>query len=159
MILCLIGTSPYSFERLVKKVDETIANDNIVFIQIGHTAYKPKNCNFTKFVENTKLLEMIKGADLIITQGGYGSMMDAIQLNKKVIAIPREEKYKELIGNQSELVEYFASKKYVVGCYDMHDLEKLVKLCLKEGCEFMEYIPESNVKISTEIGEYLKAVW
>jgi UDP-N-acetylglucosamine transferase subunit ALG13 len=155
LILCLIGTSPYSFERLVKKVDETIANDNIVFIQIGHTAYKPKNCNFTKFVENTKLLEMIKGADLIITQGGYGSMMDAIQLNKKVIAIPREEKYKELIGNQSELVEYFASKKYVAGCYDIEMLEALVNRCMNNEVKFKKFIPESATLISVEIERYL----
>lgn len=158
MILCLVGTSPYSFERLVKNIDETIAYDNDVFVQIGNTKYKPTNCRFVEFVEKTELLEMVKNADIVITQGGYGSMMDAIQLNKKVIAIPREEKYKELIGNQSELVEYFESKKYVVGCYDMHDLEKLVKLCLEDKCEFMKYIPESNNKISTSIEDYINNV-
>ena len=155
MILCLIGTSPYSFERLVKKVDATIANDNIVVIQIGHTTFKPKNCKFIKFVENTKLLEMIEGADLIITQGGYGSMMDSIQLNKKVIAIPREEKYEELVGNQSELVEYFESKNYVVGCYDIDLLEVLVNRCINNEIKFKKFVPESKTLISAEIESYL----
>ena len=98
---------------------------------------------------------MIKGADLIITQGGYGSMMDAIQLNKKVIAIPREEKYKELIGNQSELVEYFASKKYVAGCYDIEMLEVLVNRCMNNEVKFKKFIPESATLISVEIERYL----
>lgn len=155
MIVCLVGTSPYSFDRLVKKIDEKIAIENEVFLQLGNTTYKPKNCKFTEFVEKNKLIEMMKSANLVIAQGGYGSMMDAIQLEKKVIAIPREEQYKELIGDQSELVKYFESKKYVIGCYEIDDLEKLVQECLENKYEFNKYIPESNHKISQMIEAFI----
>lgn len=155
MIVCLVGTSPYDFDRLIKKVDEKIAIKYDVFMQLGNTNYRPKHCKFAEFVEKNKLIEIIKNADLIITQGGYGSMMDAIQSEKKVIAIPREERYKELIGDQSELIKYFESKKYVIGCYDIDDLEKLVQECLENKYEFNNYIPESNHKISQMIEEFI----
>lgn len=155
MIVCLVGTSPYSFDRLVKKIDEKIAIEHEIYVQLGNTTYKPKNCKFDKFVEKNKLIEIIQYADLVITQAGYGSMMDAIQLEKKVIAIPREEQYKELIGDQSELVKYFESKKYVIGCYEIDDLEKLVQECLENKYEFNKYIPESNHKISQMIEAFI----
>jgi len=157
LILCLVGTSPYSFKRLVKEVDR-IADKYKIFIQIGNTKYIPQNCKYIDFEEKDKLLERISKAELIITQGGYGSMMDAIQLNKKIIAIPREEEYKELIGNQSELVKYFESKNYVLGCYDIVDLEELVDVCLKDKIEFKKYQAESTIKISDKIDEYIQNV-
>lgn len=155
MILCLFGTNPYSFDRLVKKVDETIARGGDVFIQIGYTKYKPRNCKFTKFLEKTKLLEMIESADIVITQGGYGSMMDSIQLNKRVIAVPRKIELNECLDDQNELVQYLESKKYVAGCYDIEMLEVLVNRCMNNEVKFKKFIPESATLISVEIERYL----
>lgn len=157
MILCLVGTNPYSFERLVKEVDK-IADKYKIFIQIGNTKYIPKNCEFIDFEENSKLQEKIKNADLIITQGGYGSMMDAIQLHKKIIAVPRKIDLNESLDDQTELIEYFESKNYVLSCYDIAELEGLVKVCLSGEIKFKKYVPESVVKISDKIEEYLQNV-
>lgn len=157
MIVCLVGTSPYSFDRLVKEVDK-LGKKYKIFIQLGNTIYKPKNCLYIDFEEKKSLISKIKNVDLIITQGGYGSMMDAILLNKKIIAIPREEKYKELVGNQAELVKYFESKKYVVGCYDINKLEYLVEKCINNEYKFNKYIPETEIKIKDKIMEYIKNV-
>jgi UDP-N-acetylglucosamine transferase subunit ALG13 len=157
LILCLVGTNPYSFERLVKEVDK-IADKYKIFIQIGNTKYIPKNCEFIDFEENSKLQEKIKNADLIITQGGYGSMMDAIQLHKKIIAVPRKIDLNESLDDQTELIEYFESKNYVLSCYDIAELEGLVKVCLSGEIKFKKYVPESVVKISDKIEEYLQNV-
>ena len=85
-------------------------------------------------------------------------MMDAIKLNKKIIAIPREEKYNELVGDQKELVKYLESKKYVVGCYNINKLEDLVEKCLNNEFELNKYIPETDIKIKKLILEYINNV-
>jgi beta-1,4-N-acetylglucosaminyltransferase len=157
LIVCLTGTSPYSFDRMIKVVDE-IAINHKVFIQIGNSKYIPVNCEFIDFEGKNRLQSRIKDADLIISQGGYGSMMDAIQLQKKVIAVPREEKYRELIGDQRELVKYFESKHYVVGCYDISEIEVLIEKCLDNQFEFKKYSSESEIKVKDVIEEYINNV-
>ena len=113
MILCLLGTNPYDFSRLAKAVDDLAANlEENVYIQLGNTKYIPKNCKYFDFASKNEIENLMKKADIVITQGGYGSITDAILLNKKVIAIPRLKELEEAQDDQLELVKYYDSKKY-----------------------------------------------
>ena len=155
MILVLLGTNYFSFDRLVKEVDLNIATKHDVWIQIGETVNSPINSRFFKYEERGLLLDRINRSDLIITQGGYGSMMDSIQLNKKIIAVPRKIELNECLDDQAELVQYFESKKYVVGCYDINELEGLVAKCLAGEFNFIKYKAESKSKIKDMIQQEL----
>lgn len=122
MILCLVGTSPYCFRRLIEVVDKEIGVSHEVIIQKGYSSYHCVNSKVFNFIESKELQLLISKSDLIITQGGYGSMMDSILKNKKIIAVPRLEDYNEIIGDQTELIKYFEEKEYVTGCYDLIQL-------------------------------------
>ena len=156
MILVLVGTNFFSFDRLVEEVDLKIAETHEVVMQIGVTKYIPVNAKSFKFKRKDFILEQIKKSDLVITHGGYGSMMDSILLGKRVIAVPRKLEYKECLDNQMELVQYFESKKYVVGCYDINNLQYLVEQCLDGKFSFFKYKAESNNRIKDLIGQELK---
>ena len=156
MILCLTGTNPYSFERLVKKINQTIAKKHRVVIQLGNTNYKPENSEYFDFCNKSRVLDLMEEAELIITHGGYGSMIDAIKLNKAVIAVPRKMELKESLDDQIELVKYFDSKNYVKGCYNINNLESLVEKVLKDGFCFEKFKPESDFLIKDLISEYLE---
>ena len=156
MILVLVGTNFFSFDRLVEEVDLKIAKTHEVVMQIGITKYIPINAKYFKYKDKDFILDQIKKSDLVITHGGYGSMIDSILLGKKVVAVPRKLEYKECLDNQIELVKYFESKKYVVGCYDINNLQHLVKECLDGGLSFSKYKPESKNRIKDLIEQELK---
>ena len=156
MILCLVGTNPYNFTRLVKAVDEiALKLDMPVIIQIGNTKYEPVNCEYFSFKAKEEVFQLMKRSELVITQGGYGSMTDAIMLRKKVIAVPRKIEFKESQDNQTELVEFYESKGYLQSCYKIEKLESIVLDTLANKFIFNEYKRETNIKVSSIIKDFL----
>jgi len=159
MILCLVGTNPYDFSRLVKAVDNlAIKLDMPVVVQVGNTGYKPKNCEYFKFKAKKEVANLLKHSDLVISQGGYGSMTDAIMLNKKLIAVPRIIDFNESQDNQVELVEYYESKGYLQACYDIKLLEQIVYKALNNKFVFKTYIRETEVTVSSIIKGFLNEI-
>ena len=159
MIFCLVGTNPYDFSRLVKKLDEIAPELNIpIVIQTGNTKYKPFNCEYFSFKAKEEVNNLLKQAELVITQGGYGSMTDAILQNKKLIAVPRLIEMKESQDNQVELVEYFESKGYLKACYNIEELKEVIKQTLANKFSFNKYQRETDIKVSNIIKEYLDEI-
>lgn len=156
MILCLIGTNPYDFSRLVKKLDSIAPKlKKPIVIQVGNTQYKPINCEFFTFKAKDKLNKQMRDASLIITQGGYGSMTDAIMMNKPLIAVPRLIELGESQDNQVELVKYFESKGYLKACYDINMLEDLIKQTLMNEFMFQKHQRETEIKVSNLIKDFM----
>ena len=159
MILCLVGTNPYDFSRLVKKLDEIAFELNIpIVIQTGNTKYKPLNCEYFSFKPKDAVKCIMQKSELIVSQGGYGSMTDAIMQNKKLIAVPRLIEMKESQDNQVELVEYFESKGYLKACYNIEKLEEIIKQTLANRFTFNKYERETDIKVSNIIKDYLDEI-
>lgn len=133
MIFVTVGSRNYPFDRLFKKLDELYEDGTIndrMFAQIGTSAYKPKHYEYKDFISQEEFLEKINQADIVVTHGASGSIMKALNADKKVIAVTRLEKYGEHINDhQIQNNEAFASNNYVL----MADLE-LTNLgeCLKK---------------------------
>lgn len=155
MILCLTGTNPYSFERLVSYVDQVLGTQYNVVIQLGNTKYKPHYAECFDFCERAKVIELIDKADLIITQGGYGSMTDVLTRGKKLIAVPRLIALNESQDDQKELVDYYASKNFLVSCYEIEKLEKLVCQLDKNQIILKPFKSDSDKKVEDLIEDFL----
>ena len=84
MILCLTGTNPYSFLRLVSYVDKVLGVKHKVIIQLGNTRFDAKNSICFDFCERKKIFNLIYEADVVITQGGYGSITDVLMRGKEI---------------------------------------------------------------------------
>jgi len=127
MMLALTGTNPYSFDRLVRPLDVLAAKHGWeVFIQLGHTHYEPQHCKAEPFVERARLLDMIAEAELVVTQGGYGSMRDALLYDKPIVAVPRSPEQGESTDYQDELVHAMEDLGYLIGVYDIDNLESAI---------------------------------
>ena len=75
------------------------------------------------FISQEELSSLLSQADLIITHGGVGSIINSIKLGKKVIAIPRLKKYNEHVNDhQIQIVEKFNSEGYIIGVDDVSKL-------------------------------------
>jgi UDP-N-acetylglucosamine transferase subunit ALG13 len=123
----MVGTGPDSFDRLVRPLDELAAKYGWdVFFQLGHTRYEPKHCRFERFVERDALLKMIESAELVITQGGYGGIRDALLFNKPVVAVPRYPGLHEAPDHQEEMVRAMEEQGYLIGVYDIAQLETAI---------------------------------
>lgn len=155
MILCLTGTNPYSFKRLVSYVDQVLGSKYKIVIQLGCTKYKPHYAECFDFCERSKLIDLIDTADLIITQGGYGSMTDVLTRKKKLIAVPRLKELNESQDDQKELVDYYANKNFLVSCYEIEKLEGLVSQLNKNQIILKPFKPETEAKVKDIIEDFL----
>lgn len=131
MILVLLGTQDKPFTRLIETIDNLIVKKLIkeeVIAQLGFTKYKSKNIKGFDLIPSDELNKLIKKADLIITHGGVGSILSAVQMNKKVIAVPRLALYKEHTNDhQIQIVDEFAKTGYILKADNPSDLEQVLK--------------------------------
>ena len=133
MILVLLGTQNNSFHRLLEEIHRLVQIEEIreeVIVQAGYTKYqsKDKNMKILDFISNQELEDLQNKANLIITHGGVGSILQSITKDKKVIAIPRLHQYQEHVNNhQKEIVELFNEKGYVIGIQGIEELQEAIK--------------------------------
>lgn len=131
MILVLLGTQDKSFKRLLTEIDRLIDKKIIkdkVIVQAGLTKYESKNMEIHGLVEVDELMKWMESSDLIITHGGVGSILSALKLDKKVIAIPRLAEYKEHTNNhQIQIVNEFYNTGYILKADNPSDLENVLK--------------------------------
>ena len=131
MILVLLGTQNNSFSRLLSKIEASIKNGSIndkVIVQAGYTKFNSEEMEIFDFIPKDKMDTLISEADLIITHGGVGSIIKAIKLGKKVIAVPRLKEYGEHVNNhQIQIIENFDYEGYIKGVFDLKDFEKTIK--------------------------------
>lgn len=58
----------------------------------------------------------------------YGSILQSITKDKKVIAIPRLHEYQEHVNNhQKDIVELFDQKGYILGLQGIEQLEQAIQ--------------------------------
>ncbi|SEJ68968.1 UDP-N-acetylglucosamine transferase subunit ALG13 [Cyclobacterium xiamenense] len=118
MILVLLGTFPIQFKRPLVELDrlckEGLLNEEII-VQSGHTEVDSNYLTVKPFMSADDLLGLYKKARLIITHAGSGSILKAVKLGKKVIAIPRLAKYGEHVDDhQLEILREFERLGYLI---------------------------------------------
>ncbi len=123
LIFVTVGSRNYPFDRLFKALDklydEGVLTDKM-FAQTGTSAYQPRNFEYRDFISQEEFLEKVKQADIVVSHGASGSIMKALNADKKVIAVTRLEKYGEHINDhQIQNNEAFRDNGYVL----MADLE------------------------------------
>jgi len=128
LIFVTVGTAR-DFSRLVKKVDEIAKkiNDEII-IQKGNTIYQPKNCRCFDFLPRDKFLSYIKKADVVVTHGGVGSIINSLKFNKPTIVVPRRRKYNEHRNDhQMDIARELEKERKVLVCYDVENLREKIE--------------------------------
>ncbi len=128
MILVLVGTNPYPFDRLVGAIDKFARESGEhVFVQLGNTPMEPVHCEFVRFTAKNRLLELIQTAEVVICQGGFGSIRDALAAGKPVIVVPRKPELGESPDFQEELARELESAGRILAVYDIENLAGTIK--------------------------------
>lgn len=151
MIFAMVGTNPYSFERLVRPLDELAnSNDWDVFIQLGHTIYEPKYCDYKDFISKEEVLSRILSSEIIICHGGFGSIRDSLAYNKPIVAVPRWPELNESQDYQEEMVKELEESGYLIAVYDIKDLESAI-----ERAKTFNPSARENSKIPSIINDFM----
>ena len=105
MIFVTVGTHEQQFNRLIKAVDDLVADGTIkeeVVIQKGFSDYEPKNCKAYKLIGYKEMQNYYDKAHTIITHGGPASFMAALERNKTPIVMPRLKNFDEHVNNHQD---------------------------------------------------------
>lgn len=131
MILVTLGTQDKTFVRLLDEINKLINKGIIqdkVIVQAGFTKYSSKNMEIFDLIPQDEFNNLMSKADLVITHGGVGNIISALEKNKKVIAVPRLAKYKEHINDhQTQIIAKFNTLGYIIGLQDVDELDMALK--------------------------------
>lgn len=144
MIFASLGTMDMPFERMARAVDEFAATSSEpVIVQTGHTQYEYKHVQQSfSFCTKEEMQEYINSASLLILQGGWGAISEAMQLNKPIVVIPRYDKT-EHIHDQFQLIRKLDSLGCVIGVFDERQLPDAVE---KAKTYKFQKLPKGNAE-------------
>lgn len=158
MVLVILGTQDKEFPRLLEAVDREIKKGNIkdkVVVQAGQTKYESDNMEILDLVSAPEFDKLIDEADIIITHGGVGSILNGIKKGKKIIAAARLAKYKEHHNDhQKQIIKEFADQGYLLELKDFNKLDKMLEKVKKFKPKKFESNTNNMIKL---LDEYIES--
>lgn len=154
MILVALGTQKFQMNRLIEAVDKIAPElGEEIFVQMGNSTYKPKNCQYADFVDAEKFRKMISECSVLITHSGVGSIMTGINAKRPVIVVPRRKEFHEHVDDhQVQIAEAFSEKKCVLYCEKLEKLKDYIELA--KTYQFEPYVVHGG-KIEDIIKDFI----
>ena len=127
MIFVTLGTQDKQFKRLLDYCEALNTNQKII-VQSGCTEYNSSKLDIRKFIGQDEFEKCIKEADVIIAHGGVGTIINALNNGKVVIACPRLAKYQEHHNDhQVEIVNDFERRGLILALHENDDLAEVLE--------------------------------
>lgn len=131
-IFITVGSQKFQFNRLLKAVDRLTAERRIseeIFAQIGSSDYIPQHYPYMPFLNRDEFAARLDGADIVLTHGGTGVIINAVKRGKKVIAVPRLARFGEHVDDhQIELLKQFEELNLICRWDDCDTLDEAIAL-------------------------------
>lgn len=124
MILVTVGMHFQGFDRLIKRMDELAKGmDEDVIMQIGCTTYEPQNTDYFRFTSTTRMEELTRQADVVVSHAAAGAIITAFKCGAPLIVVPRLKRFAEHADDhQVQLAELLSREGRVRAVYDVRDL-------------------------------------
>lgn len=131
MIFVTVGTHEQQFNRLVKAVDDLVADGTIkesVFQQTGYSTYVPTHCEYSQFVPAQRMAKLMDEASVVITHGGPSSFVEAMRAGKAPVVVPRRVEFGEHVNDhQADFVSIVGERiGGIVPVYDVAELPQAI---------------------------------
>jgi UDP-N-acetylglucosamine transferase subunit ALG13 len=132
VIFATVG-SQEPFDRLIRAVDEWAGSRGRfdVLAQIGASSFRPKNIEFTKFLEPSEFNRVIRAASVVIAHAGMGSIISALEIGKPIVVMPRRGFLRETRNDhQLATAERFGSRGRVIVADNQKDFAQKLDYAL-----------------------------
>lgn len=163
MIFVTVGSRNYPFNRLFIELDKLCEEGIIkesIFAQIGTSTYKPKHFEYRDFISQEEFMDYIVNSSYVITHGASGSIMKALNADKKVIAVTRLEKYGEHINDhQIQNNEAFGSNGYVLPVFEMDELKDAILKIQNGEDNLRKWENKDKMAIVNMIDNFIQENW
>jgi beta-1,4-N-acetylglucosaminyltransferase len=129
MIFVTVGTNEARFDRLLRAVAELSIDEEVV-VQHGHSsAIHSPRAEVFDFLTFESMVETIRGARIVVTHAGVGSVMVALANAKRPVVVPRRKSFGEAVDDhQLQLGRRFAEAGLVTLAETPDDLEMALGL-------------------------------
>jgi len=122
MIVVSMGTYFHPFDRLLDWIEPWAEQHPDVLFVVQHGPGRPlAGAHNHEFVAYDYLLELFAAADIIVLQGGAGGVMDARELGRVPIVVPRRPVNDEVIDDHQLIFTRKAGDLGLVHCADSRD--------------------------------------
>ncbi|MCL4215960.1 MAG: beta-1,4-galactosyltransferase [Candidatus Hydrogenedentes bacterium] len=124
MIYATVGTLFLDFPRLVNALDKiAIESGEQIVVQTGLGTTLPRHCEHFDFKSRGDVLAIQRDARVIVTHGGIGSILDALNVRRPLVVVPRLKKFKEhLDDHQLDVAAMVEKRGWGRMICDMDDL-------------------------------------
>lgn len=158
MIFVTLGTQDKPFLRLIQAVEKQLQEGNIqeeVIVQAGSTKYESKIMQIIPYMEQSVFDQYMKEANIVITHGGVGTIIQGLQMKKKMIVAPRLAKYGEHVNDhQLQIATNFAKENYILLLSNFEELN----LVLAKAKNFIpKAYKENNQNFISQLEEEIQA--
>ena len=158
MIFVTLGTQDKPFLRLIQAVEKQLQEGNIqeeVIVQAGYTKYESKIMQIIPYMEQSVFDQYMKEANIVITHGGVGTIIQGLQMKKKMIVAPRLAKYGEHVNDhQLQIATNFAKENYILLLSNFEELN----LVLAKAKNFIpKAYKENNQNFISQLEEEIQA--
>jgi len=147
LILVAVGTHAMPFDRLVQAVDAVHAaagfGDPELVVQSGCSTHVCGGARQFAYCPGPEFTDLLERADLLISHGGIGTILPALRLGKRVIAIPRLKRYGE--HNNDHQVEVCAELGRRQILFTSRDTADLPSLLSRDPADLQPLDQESTI--------------
>lgn len=131
------------FVRMAEAVDKLASViDEEVIVQTGHTDYDYQYARAFRFCTREQMQRYLHGARIVVLQGGWGAISEAMELGKPIVVMPRHN-LTEHIHDQFQL----ARKLHELGCViAVEDEKELINSVREAEHHIFARLPKGNAE-------------
>lgn len=158
MIFVTLGTQKFQFNRLLKVVDDLVAEGHLdnVFAQVGHSDYVPQNYEYKDFLSKDAFQDCVRDCDLLITHSGVATIITGLKMEKPIVVVPRLSKFAEHVDDhQLQIAKSFSEQNFVMMCQNADDLAQIVTQA--KNYQFAPYVSQRQ-QVTKTIRDYLETI-
>lgn len=157
MILVTVGTQ-LPFERLTRTMDDIAPDmEELIFAQIGNSAYVPKNFEYCVTMPPTIFESKFKQASRIVSHAGIGSILTAKRYGKPIIIFPRRASAGEHRNDhQLATCAQLENRPGIFVAYDESALRKLVLEPLKTSGGHEPHLGAGQMRLIKGLANFIK---
>lgn len=148
MIFVTVGST--DFDALIRAMDEIAGRlDEPVVMQIGSGKYLPVHA--AEYFRYALLLDpYYDRAEVIVSHGGLGTIMEAIHKGKRLVAVSNPDRYD---AHQEDILGFLAAGGHLIWCRELDRLADEL-----QGARAWEPVPlpEPECRIHLVIHEFLQ---
>ncbi len=152
------------FDRLIKAIDLLCAesSDISVFAQTGETDYIPKHISYKKFLNAIEYSSKLVSCDLVLSHAGMGTIIQCMELNKRLLVTPRMLKYGEhrndhQLGTAKQFACVSNKNTLLQVCENLDELDSLIRDMMKLENN-SNFLSETNDTASVSLSDSVEEI-